>query len=142
MYVFTVRSGYPFPTTVVERVVERADNVYGLKVSEASLEAVRPFLATGLDVLVGQETLIPRAMREGARGAASGLASAFPAEVAHVVKGETADGEAELIALRNYVSQNGGMIPCLKAELARRGLPIKPDVRLPLRASASARAPG
>jgi dihydrodipicolinate synthase/N-acetylneuraminate lyase len=134
-YVFTSRSGYPFPTTAIERLRERVDNLYGFKVSEPSLEGLRPFLATRLDVLVGQEMLIPQAMREGARGAASGLASAYPTEVASVVRGEVADGAGEMARLRSYVARHGGMIPGLKAELAKRGVPIRPDVRLPLQAS-------
>jgi 4-hydroxy-tetrahydrodipicolinate synthase len=132
-YVFTARSGYPFPMTVVHRLQERVDNLVGFKVSEASLDEVRPFLATDLDVLVGREMLIRPAMREGARGAASGLASAFPEEVAGLMRDSGPDGRDKMSALRSYVTRNGGMIPCLKAELSRLGLPVKPDVRRPLR---------
>jgi dihydrodipicolinate synthase/N-acetylneuraminate lyase len=133
MYIFTVRSGYPFPVEVIDRVRDRAENLVGLKVSEASMDSVAPYIATGLDVLVGQEMLVPAAMRDGAVGAASGMAAAFPAEVSRVVRGESPDGRGEMQALRARLDALGGMIPGLKAELGRLGLPVQPDVRAPLR---------
>lgn len=133
MYVFTARSGYPFPVDVIDRVRERAGNLVGLKVSEPSIETVAPYLATGLDVLIGQETLVADAMNHGAVGAASGMASAFPAEVARVVRGLAADARGEMQALRARLDEMGGMIPALKIELGRLGLPVRPDVRAPLR---------
>jgi dihydrodipicolinate synthase/N-acetylneuraminate lyase len=136
MYVFTVRSGYPFPPETIERVREHADNVVGLKVSEATLKSIAPYIATGLDVLVGQEALVQAAMRDGAIGAASGMASACPAEVAQMVRGESVDGRAEMLSLRARLEGLGGMIPGLKLELGRLGLPVRPDVRAPLRSAA------
>ena len=135
MYVFTARSGYPFPVEVIDRVRQRADNLVGLKVSEASIESVTPYIATGLDVLVGQEMLVAEAMKSGAVGAASGMASAYPAEVARVVHGQAADARGEMQALRSRLDALGGMIPGLKVELGRLGLPVRPDVRAPLRPS-------
>lgn len=132
MYVFTVRSGYPFPAAVASSVRDRATNTVGLKVSEGSIAEVAPFLATGLDVLVGQEPLIPEALRLGAIGTASGVASAFPAEVASVIDGTAADGSGMMESLRDRLQAGPGLIPALKAELGRRGLPVRPDVRAPL----------
>ena len=137
MYVFTARSGYPFPVAVVDRVRDDADNFVGLKVSEPSMETLAPYLSTGLDVLVGQEMLVSDAMNAGAVGAASGMASAFPAEVARVVRGVAADARGEMKALRARLEEMGGMIPGLKIELGRRGLPVRPDVRAPLRPARS-----
>jgi dihydrodipicolinate synthase/N-acetylneuraminate lyase len=138
MYVFTARSGYPFPVETIERIRDRAGNLRGLKVSEATLEAVVPYIETGLDVLVGQESLVQAAMRDGAVGAASGMASAFPAEVARMMRDETADGHKEMLSLRARLDRQGGMIPGLKLELGRLGLPVRPDVRAPLLSAAPA----
>ena len=137
LYVFTTRSGYPFPPAAVERIRDRVPNLAGLKVSEPSIEAVAPYIATGLDVVVGSEALIPEAMSRGAIGAASGMASAFPGLIADVVHGRVEDGEAAMSKLRQSLDARGGMIPALKAELGRRGLPVRPDVRAPLRPAAS-----
>jgi dihydrodipicolinate synthase/N-acetylneuraminate lyase len=134
IYAFAARSGYPVSREVVERVRESAPNLAGLKVSEAPWENVEPFLATGLPVLVGQEPFIPRALAAGAAGAVSGLAAAFPDVVRSVLDKPDADGEARLRALRGAMEASGGpFIAAVKHVLARRGLPISPDLRAPMR---------
>jgi len=132
LYAFSARSGYPLPPAVVSAVAERAENLAGLKVSEPSLEAVSPYLGLGLPVLVGSEPLIPDALAAGAAGSVSGLASAFPAEVAAVVRDPTPDGAAQLRRLRAALGSTT-LIAGAKYVLARRGVPIGPDVRPPLR---------
>ena len=44
IYAFTARSGYPVPVEVIERVLQRAGNLAGLKVSESPMEKVAPYL--------------------------------------------------------------------------------------------------
>jgi dihydrodipicolinate synthase/N-acetylneuraminate lyase len=132
LYAFTARSGYPLPVAVIERVRERAGNVAGLKVSESPFEAVAPYLALGLPVYVGSEPLLAQALAAGAAGAVSGLAAAFPERVAAAVR---EPGEPTLAPLRELRAQLGvgRFIAGLKAELGRRGVPVRPDVRAPLR---------
>ncbi len=119
-------------SAVVTAVAERAPNLAGLKVSEPAMEAVSPYLGLGLPVLVGSEPLIPAAIAAGAAGSVSGLASAFPAEVAAVVRDPTPDGAAHLRSLREALGTTT-LIASAKHVLGRRGVPIGPDVRPPLR---------
>src|SRR5262249_6175774 len=81
LYAFAARSGYPLPPAVIERVAERADNVAGIKASEGTMDALRPYLQLGLPVYVGSEPLLAEGLAEGAVGAVSGLSSAFPKDV-------------------------------------------------------------
>ena len=133
LYAFAARSGYPLPVSVVERVRERAENIAGLKVSEAPFDRVEPYLGLGLPVYVGAEKLIPQALAAGAAGAVSGLASAFPETVAEVVANPNAAGAERLEALRGAV-ERFPFQGALKAALRARGLPVELDVRAPLAA--------
>ena len=135
LYAFTARSGYSIPIAVVERVRERCDNIAGMKVSESPFSAVEPYLSLGLQVYVGSEPLIPQALAAGATGAVSGLASAFPDRVAAVVRNPSEDGARELGELRGTMGTTH-FIANLKRELGRRGVPVRPDMRAPLKPSA------
>ena len=86
----------------------------------------------GLDVFVGPEALIAQGMRASAVGAVSALASAFPERVAAAVRdpdGEEAAGIGELRAAVERFPRHAA----LKRIVARRGVPIREDVRAPLR---------
>jgi dihydrodipicolinate synthase/N-acetylneuraminate lyase len=131
LYAFAARSGYPLTVSVVERVRERAENVAGLKVSEAPFERVEPYLALGLPVFVGAERLIPQALAAGAAGAVSGLAAAFPDVVAEVVRSPDAVGGARLEQLRGAVERHPFQ-SALKHVLRARGVPMSGDARAPL----------
>ncbi len=131
LYAFAARSGYPLPVAVVERVRERADNIAGLKVSEAPFDRVEPYLGLGLPVYVGAEKLIPQALAAGAAGAVSGLSSGFPEIVAEVVANPDAAGAERLESLRAAV-ERFPFQSALKAALRARGVPIELDVRAPL----------
>ena len=72
-------------------------------------------------------------MEAGAVGAVSALASAFPAEVAAVVREPTAEGAARLAELRASVERFPRQA-ALKRLLGRQGVPVREDVRAPLRA--------
>ena len=130
VYEFAARSGYPVPIAVLERLREVAPNFRGLKVSDTPWERFAPYLLEGLDVFVGPEALLPEGLAAGAAGAVSGLASAFPELVAAAVR---SPGSADLgpvrAALERFPFQAAA-----KLVVARRGVPIGPDVRRPLRA--------
>ena len=132
IYAFAARSGYPVPIEVVERVRAAAPNLAGLKVSESPLDRVLPYLDVGLPVLVGSEPLIPPAMARGAVGSVSGLASAFPDVVRAGLDQPDEAAEASLSALRSLMEAQP-FIAAAKHILARRGVPIRPDMRRPMR---------
>ena len=120
VYEFEARSGYAVPVRVIERLREEVSNLAGLKVSDRPLEAVEPYLLEGLDVFVGAEELLPV---EGSAGTVSGLAAVFPERVVAL------DGAGELRAVLNrYPFQAAA-----KYVLGRRGVPVREDVRRPLR---------
>jgi dihydrodipicolinate synthase/N-acetylneuraminate lyase len=128
LYEFKGRAGYSIPPTVVERLRERAPNLRGLKVSNQPFEAVEPYLIEGLDVFVGAEGLVRHGLERGAAGAVSGLAAAFPELIARLVH----DGEGELGPVRAAV-ERFPFHAALKRIVASKGVPIREDVRAPLR---------
>ena len=79
---------------MLARLREEADNVAGMKVSDAPWDAFERYLLDGFDIFVGPEALIHRGREAGAVGAVSALASAFPEEVAAVVREPTEAGAA------------------------------------------------
>src|SRR5262249_61660394 len=89
----------------------------------------QPYLIEGLDVLVGPEALIQQGLAAGAAGVVSGLATAFPAEVAAAARGVPGP---DLEALREGLEQFP-FHAAAKHVLRRRGVPIREDVRRPLR---------
>jgi 4-hydroxy-tetrahydrodipicolinate synthase len=132
IYAFAARSGYPVPVEVVARVREAAPNLAGLKVSESPFERVEPYLDLGLPVLVGSEPLIPPAVARGAAGSVSGLAAAFPDVVRAALDQPDADAEARLTQLRATM-QAQPFIASVKHVLGRRGVPVRSDMRAPMR---------
>lgn len=129
VYEFAARSGYAVPVGVIERLRERAPNLAGMKVSDTPWDRFEPYLLEGLDVFVGPEALIPQGLAAGATGAVSALASAFPELVVAAVRDPSS---ADLGPVRQAV-QRFPFQSALKTVLARRGVPIGPDVRRPLR---------
>lgn len=132
VYEFAARSGYQIPLSVIEELGGRAPNLAGLKVSDAPWERFEPYLIEGLAIFVGPEALIHRGLERGAAGAVSGLAAAFPEIVARLVHAPTAEGAAEAGRLREAI-QRFPFHAAQKRVLARRGVPIREDVRGPLR---------
>ncbi len=128
VYEFAVTSGYAVPPAVVVSLRETAPNLAGLKVSDRTWEELEAYLIEGLDVFVGYEALIARARAKGAVGAVSALASAFPEIVAAAVRGEEVDPGALRAKVDRYPRH-----AALKHVLVRRGVPVREDVRLPLR---------
>jgi dihydrodipicolinate synthase/N-acetylneuraminate lyase len=132
VYEFERASGYAVPLSVVEELRAAAPNLAGLKVSDSPFDRVRPYLVEGLDVFVGAEALIDQGMAAGAAGSVSALASAFPELVVAAVREPTAERAADLAELRATV-ERFPRHAALKAVLARRGVPVREDVRGPLR---------
>lgn len=129
VYEFAARSGYPVPVRVLHELREAAPNFRGLKVSDTPWERLAPYLIDGLDVFVGPEALIPQGIEAGAVGAVSALASVFPELVAAAVRDPDS---AELGSVRQAL-ERFPFQAAAKVALARRGVPMRPDVRRPLR---------
>lgn len=129
VYELEKASGYAIPVTVVERLRETVDNVRGMKVSDAPFDRVAPYLLEGLDVYIGAESLIGQGLAAGAAGAVSGLASAFPEVVVDAVRGGDSGAAGELRAVIDRYPRHAA----LKAVVQAKGVPIRGDVRAPLR---------
>jgi dihydrodipicolinate synthase/N-acetylneuraminate lyase len=137
VYEFERASGYAVPIAVLERLREAAPNLAGLKVSDAPWDRFAPYLLEGLDVFVGPESLIAQGISAGAVGAVSALASAFPERVAAAVREPGGPGAAALGDVRAAV-ERFPRHAALKHVVARRGSPMREDVRAPLRALSDA----
>ena len=132
LYEFEATSGYAIPLGVIDRLRGEAPNLAGLKVSDSPFDKVQPYLVDGLDVFVGAEALIADCLAAGAAGAVSGLAAAFPAEVAAVVHEPSPQGAQKLGALRGGL-ERFPRHAALKTVAGRKGVPLRADVRAPLR---------
>ncbi len=132
VYEFAVTAGYAFDPTMLARLREEADNVAGIKVSDSPWDAFERYLLDGFDIFVGPEALIHRGREAGAVGAVSALASAFPQEVAAVVRDPTEAGAAGLAGLRERM-ESFPRHAALKRVAGWKGVPLRPDVRPPLR---------
>jgi len=129
VYEFAARSGYAVPLAVLERLRDEVSNFVGLKVSDRPWERFEPYLVEGLDVFVGPESLIRQGLAGGAAGVVSGLATAFPSEVAAAVQGVPGP---DLEQLRDGLEQFP-FHAAAKHVLARRGVPVAEEIRAPLR---------
>ena len=132
VYEFARASGYAVPPAVLARLRERAPNLAGLKVSDTPYESFEAYLIEGLDVFVGPESFIDRGLAGGAVGAVSALASAFPEAVVEAVRSGSAEATGSVGELRLAV-ERFPRHAALKRIVARRGVPLREDVRAPLR---------
>jgi dihydrodipicolinate synthase/N-acetylneuraminate lyase len=132
VYEFAATTGYAIAPAVLERLRDDASNVVGLKVSDTPFDAFEKYLLPGFDIFVGPEALIADGMARGAVGAVSALASALPGEVAAVVRDPTPERAARLGELRSFVERFPRQA-ALKRLLALQGVPVREDVRAPLR---------
>ena len=128
LYEFRARAGYSIPPAAIERLRDLAPNLAGLKVSNQPFEEVEPYLVEGLDVFVGAESLVLRGLESGAAGAVSGLAAVFPAEVARLVHERSGEVGPLRASLERFPFQAAA-----KFCLGRLGVPMREDVRRPLR---------
>ncbi len=132
-YEFAGRSGYAIPHSVIDRLREQAPNFRGMKVSDSPWSAVAPYMREGLDLFVGSEPLVLEGLAAGATGAVSGLATAWPETVAALVHERDPKAHARVEGIRNTLAG----IPfhaALKTVIEHRDLPVRTDVRAPLRA--------
>jgi dihydrodipicolinate synthase/N-acetylneuraminate lyase len=129
LYEFRGRAGYSIPPAVIGRLRDAVSNLRGLKVSNQPFEAVEPYLIEGLDVFVGAEGLVRRGLEAGAAGAVSGLGAAFPELIAGLVHDGVGDPGPVRAAVERFPFH-----AALKRIVGRRGVPIREDVRAPLRA--------
>lgn len=132
VYEHEARAGYPVPIAVVARLSAETPNFRGLKVSNQPWERALPYLRPGLDVFFGAEALLTRGLASGIAGAISGLAAAFPEAVAAVMREPDEDSGRRLGELRSAL-QGLPFHAAQKRILALRGVPIRTDVRAPLR---------
>jgi len=132
VYEFAATTGYAIAPAVLERLRDDASNVVGLKVSDTPFDAFEKYLLPGFDIFVGPEALIAAGMARGAVGAVSALASALPGEIAAVVREPSDQGAARLGELRSFVERFPRQA-ALKRLLALQGVPVREDVRAPLR---------
>jgi dihydrodipicolinate synthase/N-acetylneuraminate lyase len=132
VYEFEARSGYAVPLPLVERLREAVPNLRGLKVSDRPWEKLAPDLLDGLDVFIGPESLVARGLEQGAAGAVSGLAAVYPEVVSALVRDRTETLAQRAEQLRTQLDRFP-FHAAAKVVAARRGVPIGPDVRAPLR---------
>jgi dihydrodipicolinate synthase/N-acetylneuraminate lyase len=132
LYEFAARSGYQIPVAVVARLRDIVPNLRGLKVSDKPWDAVEPYLVDGLDIFVGAEALVARGLANGAAGAVSGLAAAYPEVVAALVHEPSEERSAEAERLRAALDRFPFQAAA-KVVVTRRGVAIEPVVRPPLR---------
>jgi dihydrodipicolinate synthase/N-acetylneuraminate lyase len=132
VYEFERVTGYAVPVRVIERLREVAPNLAGMKVSDSPFDRVEPYLLDGLDIFIGAESLIGAGMDRGAKGSVSALATAFPELVAAAVRDPTPEHSAELGELREGL-EAFPRHAALKRILGLRGVPVREDVRAPLR---------
>ena len=128
LYEFRARTGYSLSPAVIDRIREAAPNLAGLKVSNQPFADVEPYLIEGLDAFVGAEALVLEGLEHGAAGAVSGLAAVFPEEVVTMVRTRSGSVGELRAALERFPFQAAA-----KHVLGRRGVPVRGDVRAPLR---------
>ena len=128
LYEFRARAGYSISPAVIRELRGIAPNLAGLKVSNQPFDDVEPYIVDGLDVFVGAESLVVRGLERGAAGAVSGLAAVFPEAVAGLVRDRGGDVSDKRAALERYPFQAAA-----KFCLGRLGVPVREDVRRPLR---------
>jgi dihydrodipicolinate synthase/N-acetylneuraminate lyase len=128
VYEFRARAGYSVPLSVLERLRERVANVRGVKVSNKPWVSAEPYLIDGLDVFVGAEELVLQGLACGAAGAVSGLAAAFPELVTRLVGAHDDAAGGVRAQLERFPFH-----AALKLVVASRGVPMREDVRPPLR---------
>lgn len=133
-YLFEIRhgTGYPIPRTVVRSLLETAENLVGIQVSDPTIEEIEHYLVPGLDVLVGSEGLLEEAFGRGAVGTVSALAAALPRHVAAAVGEPPPAGAPPIRALRagleRFPFHAAGKLAVIAQHVA-----IEPWVRPPLR---------
>jgi dihydrodipicolinate synthase/N-acetylneuraminate lyase len=100
-----------------------------MKVSDAPFAKVQPYMLEGLAIFIGAESLIGEGLAAGAAGAVAGLAAAFPELVVEAVRTGDSTRAGELRRVIERYPRHAAS----KAVVAARGVPMREDVRAPLR---------
>lgn len=138
VYAYTIpdRDGNVLSPAVVRTLA--AAGLGGVKDSSKSLDRHREYLACGVDVLMGSDTLVLDALRLGAAGTVSAIANVEPRWLLELARHASRDtdaatsAQARIDALRERTRASTSVIAALKRELALR-LPGYPThVRPPL----------
>jgi dihydrodipicolinate synthase/N-acetylneuraminate lyase len=93
---------YNIPACAIELPVEVVEQtgVWGVKDSSGDIAAIKKYLATGKNLLVGSDRLLIEALEAGANGGILGLANVFPNEFATAYKlyksGDVISAQAEV----------------------------------------------
>ena len=132
VYEFARTSGYAVSLDVLARLREEAPNFAGMKVSDTPWDAFHPYVLDGLAVFVGPESLIHLGLEAGAVGAVSALAGAFPVRGRGRRPRPDRDRRRGLAELRAGVERFPRQA-AMKRVVAWHGVPLRPDVRAPLR---------
>ena len=103
-----------------------------MKVSDPTLEEVERYLAPGLEIMVGAESLVPDGVARGAVGAVSGLAGALPRHVVDALGQQRSADQLPLGALRAGL-ERFPFHAAGKLTLIAQQVRINPSVRAPLR---------
>jgi dihydrodipicolinate synthase/N-acetylneuraminate lyase len=124
------------PVEVLERL--RAHPYFGgLKFSHCDLGQLVKYVRTGAPVLIGCDSLITEALRQGAAGTVSGTAACLPAPFAtlfsRIREGVDPSPEQALATRLDAIMAALPPIAGYKATLARRGVIASAAVRRPLR---------
>jgi 4-hydroxy-tetrahydrodipicolinate synthase len=134
LYEFPARAGYSLSPSLVRRLLDAAPNLAGVKVSGKSFDQIKTFLELGqLNVFVGAESLIYSGMAQGAAGAVSALASAFPGLVASAVHDRSSAVSTERAGKLREQLEQFPIQAALKRSLVHQGVAMRTDVRAPLR---------
>ena len=133
VYEFEARSGYAVAPAVVERLRELAPNLAGMKVSDAPLDRVTPYLFDGLDIFVGAEPLIFDAAALGAVGVGLRAVLGLPRRRRARSSTSRRPKERRFSTGCARPSRRSRSSRALKVAAAARGAAIREDVRAPLR---------
>ena len=132
VYEFARASGYAVPLEVARAAARARAEPRRAQGLGHAVGGVRAVPLEGLDVFVGPEALIAQGMRARRVGAVSALASAFPGASWRRWSATRRRRGAGIGELRDAV-ERFPLHAALKRIVARRGVPMREDVRAPLR---------
>lgn len=136
LYNIPGRTGVDLTPDLALALAARHPNVRTIKEASGSVERVSE-LATGLDVLIGEDPLIAAAMRAGAAGVVGVLSNLVPGEVAELVRVGGPDGNP-----KRAMTLEALLAPlCRALFLESNPVPVKEALALLGRGDGSVRLP-
>ena len=125
VYEFAAAAGYAFDPSMLARLREEADNVAGMKVSDAPWDAFERYLLDGFDIFVGPRRSSTAAARPARWARCRRSPRRSRRTVAAVVREPTEAGAARLSVLREHV-ESFPRHAALKRVAAWKGVPASP----------------